>query len=449
MLSGRSAPAAADAGPSFDQAVARGVVLVGAFAAITSAARLAQDVAIASRFGTGPLVDAYYFLASLANWPVAVALSLFTLLLVPVEAGERRAASQRDLRLFRSEALGAVLLAALASVPLAWLVLRAIAGGPAGGLAPGTAELAVTGVPAIVGVVPLGIVGALLSAWLVAHGRHVLALLEGLPALVLAATVLLLPAALFWGTAAGFAVQAIAMAAMLHAAHNLPAPALGFRSPLWHGMGRGALLLVAAQVFSAMLPLVDAFFAARLGEGTLATLNFANRLVLGLQGLAALAVQRAALPLLAARASASPDAVHRATVRWMLGMAAAGAAVAALVAVLADPLVSVLFERGRFTGSDRAQVATLLRWGLLQLPPFLAAAPVVAALAASRAAGVLAGAAALGFVVKIAASAWLATMLGAAGLQLATAIMYTATAAGAWLALRHRTRRITGERGPG
>lgn len=422
-----------------DRTVARGLLVVGAFAAVTGIVRVAQDAAIAWRFGTGAVVDAYYFVASLANWPVAVALSVFTLLLAPLEASHQRNAHQHEVLRFRRELLGAVLLLALVSYPLAWWAFGAVAGGPVGGLEAHTAALAVAGVPAIAMAVPVGLVGALFAAWLVSTGRHILSLLEALPPLVLLGAVLLFPGSvLFWATAAGVAVQAVAMAAMLRQSRMLPLPAIGFASLAWQGVAAGAVLLVTAQVITALLPLVDAFYAARLGEGTLATLNFANRLVVGLQGLAGLALQRAALPVLSHLVETSAGDAHRAVLRWAVLMAAAGLAIAVLVALLADPLVAVLFERGRFTAADREQVATLLRWGVLQLIPFLAGVPVVTALASSRGRHLLVLAAALGLAVKIGASALLAERYGAVGLQVATALMYTAAASGAWLALRRR-----------
>lgn len=418
--------------------------MVGSFAAITSVARLAQDGVIAWRFGTGPVVDAYYFVVSLANWPVAVALSLFTLLLVPLEAAQQQDEAEKA-EVFRRELFGCMLLVAGAILPLAWWAMTEIASRQLAGTA--SAAVAVGAVPAMAPVVPLGVLGALLSAWLIAAGRNVLALLEAIPALVLVAIVLVVPGpVLFWATALGVGVQLLAVALTLRRLGLLPRPRVGFTSPAWHGLGAGATLLLAAQVFSALLPLVDAFFAARLGEGTLATLNFANRLVLGLQGLAGLAVQRVSLPLFSRLASESSVDTLRAVVRWAALMGALGLAIALGVALAAGPLVQVVFERGHFTAADREQVATLLRWGVLQLTPFLAGVPIVAALASTRARASLAVAGALGLLVKVAVSALLLRAEGAIGLQIATAVMYSATTALAWLFLRQRLRGAAGWR---
>jgi peptidoglycan biosynthesis protein MviN/MurJ (putative lipid II flippase) len=113
----------------------------------------------------------------------------------------------------------------------------------------------------------------------------------------------------------------------------------------------------------------------------------------------------------------------------------AGVVLGAGVAATADGLVGALFERGRFTPQDRALVADLLRYGMLQLPPFLAGTVLVTALAASRGGTALAQAAAAGLVAKVALSAWLVGSHGAQGLLVATALMYTVTSTLVWLAL--------------
>lgn len=416
--------------------MAQGVLLVALFAAIAGAARVAQDSTLAWHFGAGPLVDAYYFICSLAAWPVAAALSTWTFLAVPADAALRQSDRAAALH-FRGELLGATLLLALVAWPVAGWALRAIVGSPLGGLQAEASVLAQSAVPAMAAVIPLGLIGALLAAWLLAAGRHVLTLQEALPALTLVAVLLLRPDAnIFWALAAGTALQLAAMAAVLHAAGELPRPRLRLSSPFWRALAHGALLLLAAQMLFSLVPLVDAFLAARQGEGVLAALSFANRLVLGLQGLMGLALQRAGLPLLAALAATAPEQARHTALRWAVLAAAAGALTGLAVAALAEPLVSLLFERGSFTAADRAQVATLLRHGMLQMPAFLAGTVLGAAVATLRGSAFFGLAAVVGLVVKVAVSVALVNRLGGVGLLWATALMYTAMALMAWFVLR-------------
>lgn len=187
--------------------------------------------------------------------------------------------------------------------------------------------------------------------------------------------------------------------------------------------------MLAGQALFALVPLVDPLFAAHLGEGALATQGYAARLVTGLMGLAGLAVQRVGLPLLTRATLDDARLARRTAFRWALLAALAGVALALVVAWAADPLVALLFERGRFGAQERGAVASLLRLGMLQLPFFLAGLALVVALAAASAHVALAWAAAAGLVVKLVASALLVPHWGVQGLMLSSAVMYAATAA--------------------
>ena len=407
---------------ALDGVLVRRMATIAVFAALAGVARLAQDAAIAWRFGAGPMADAFYFVLSLINWPLAVALSFLTLVVVPADVVLRHGDTPVARR-FRAELLGGTLLVAALALPLAWWVLRSISDSEGGGLERSAA--ARSGVPDVVALVPLGIVGALLSAWLMALGRHVLTLLEALPPLTLAVLVLLGPAsALFWGMSVGAAVQVLAMAWLLNRAGELPWPRLGFSTDAWRSHSRGAFLLLAGQSLFALVPLVDSLFAARLGEGEVAAISYVNRLVLGLVGLAGVALQRAGLPLLSQLSARSPEAAIRTALRWTALAALGGTAMGLAVALLADPLVSLLFGHGQFSVADAKHVAALLRWGMLQVPFYLASLTLATALAGMRERRTLAFFTSCGLVAKVAVSATLVPTFGVAGLLLAAALMY-------------------------
>jgi putative peptidoglycan lipid II flippase len=428
-------------------ALVRGMGIIALFAALSGAARLAQDIAVAWRFGTGPTVDAYYFLLNLATWPVAVALATLGALVAPTEAVLHRNDSART-RLFRSELLAWILLAALASLPLGWCISHMVASTTVSGLEPEAGAIAIAGLPALLALVPLGILGALLSAWFIAEGRHVLTLLEALPPLVLMGTILVLPGlTLFWGTSAGMAVQVLVMALILRLAGELPAPRLGFSSSAWPSFRQGLLAMLVGQVLFGLVPLVDTFFAARLGEGTMGMISYANRLVLGLMGLFALALRRAGLPLLSRLSAQSHAAPLGIALRWAAVASAAGLLIALPIALLAEPLISVVFERGNFTAADTDEVATLLRFGLLQLPFFLGGIPIVAALTSIQATTALLLIPVAGLVSKLLFCVALVPSLGAVGLQIATASMYALTTAIALAAAHWHVRRAASRAG--
>lgn len=420
----------------------RSVVLVVAFAAAGGAARVLQDAVLAWRYGTDPLADAYYFLFNLVNWPAAVAISAFATLFVPLEASLRARRNDAEMASFRSEQLGAVLLMATLAGPLAWWVCSVAVRSEWAGLDAGARAVAMAGLPYMAAAVPFGLLAALYTAWMVSGERREATLLEALPPLALSAALLTLPGVTFFaGLPVGLAVQAIVMVALLRAAHVRPR--LRFSSSAWRGLATGASILVGAQLLMGLAPAIDAFLSARLGEGIIAAMNYANRLLLGVQGLAALAIQRVALPWLARVVAESPHEVLRSSREWFWRAALVGSVAALGVCLLADFAVAVLFERGRFTASDREAVVSLLRWGTLQLVPFVAGLTLVTALAARRAYGAIGFAAAGGVLVKLATSVLCLNELGAIGLQLGTAAMYVASAGLCWAALA-KDGRMTG-----
>jgi len=106
----------------------------------------------------------------------------------------------------------------------------------------------------------------------------------------------------------------------------------------------------------------DKGFGARLAEGTVGALRYARMLMQLPVGVVGQAIATAALPLLARLWSEGRreelDAVVLGTLRAGLALALlAGAA----FFVLADPIVALLYERGRFGAADTARVVSLLR----------------------------------------------------------------------------------------
>lgn len=423
-----------------DAKLIRGATIVFVFAAIAGLARIGQDAVIAWRFGTGPVVDAYYFAISLTTWPVAVALAILTCLVAPLDSVLRKT-DPRSAQRLRSEALGGILVAALLSLPLAWWAMNFFATSKLGSLDGSTAAEMATGIPGLVGMVPLGIAGALLSAWFIAGSRLALTLLEAVPSLVLMALLIIVSGnVLYWGTSVGIAFQVLLMMMILRWARELPSPRFAISTSLWRGHLRGALWLSMGQILFALVPLIDALFAVRLGAGTMAALSYANRLIAGLLGLLGLALIRAGLPLLSQLYAQSSATTFNLALRWTAGAVTIGTLMALGSYFLAEAVVSMLLERGSFEGSDSEQVARLIRYGALQMPPYLGGIVLVTALASAKESHALALIAATGVLVKMLFSAILAPLHGANGLQIATAMMYSTTCIVGLAILRRKSR---------
>lgn len=426
--------------------IAVGFLWVGMFVFVGKLAGAAKEMTIAWRYGVSASVDAYVFIFNLVNWPVSVWLSVLTIVLVPL-AARLRSDNPGELPRFRAELLGLTLLLGLIIGLLGWwglpVLLRAGWLGLSGpalqqgiGMAGGMALL-----------LPLGTAISLFSAWLLAAGRHRNTLFEAIPALTLLVALLLppgwLPEPLVWGTVAGFALHAAALAAPLRAAGELPAPRLAQRSPAWRWFWGSIGVMAVGQVLTTSTGLIDQFFAAGLGEGALSTLSYANRILALVLGLGATSIFRAALPVFAAANAREPSALLPLTQRWIRPIFLTGLAISLVSWILAPWGVSILFERGAFTAQNTQEVASVFRVAALQIPFYLLVHLFLAALAAQGRHKSIAVGNAINLLIKLILVFWLVSVYGINGLVLSTAIMYGALAVILYYALLANNKILT------
>jgi peptidoglycan biosynthesis protein MviN/MurJ (putative lipid II flippase) len=173
---------------------------------------------------------------------------------------------------------------------------------------------------------------------------------------------------------------------------------------------------------------VDLIFAARVGEGSVAALGYANRIIALATGLGAVAIARSLLPVLSRAAAAGQLELGRLQARrWAWLMLAGGGLVAAIGWLIAPWAVSFLFERGSFTAGDTRVVTSILRASLPQLPFYFGGIVLVQWLAALGRFRQLLYVATAATVAKIGLNAILTAPFQTAGIALATSGMYALT----------------------
>ena len=142
---------------------------------------------------------------------------------------------------------------------------------------------------------------------------------------------------------------------------------LDFRAYLW----RAAPLILGLSLLT-VDEWYDRWFGQLGGEGAVASLRYARRVMLLPVAIAGQAVATAALPALSQLWSEGRreelDRVLLATLRATLGLAVLMACGAFAVA---EPTVAILFERGAFTADDTARVARLLRVFVFAMPAWI------------------------------------------------------------------------------
>ncbi len=265
----RSAPATlADKSPA-RLALISMIWLLG-FSLIARGAGFLKEMALAHRFGVGPVTDAYVLGFTWATWIPSIFASVAMATVVPTVAHLTRE-SPAECDLFSREFAGATLAIGLA-------VAAAIALYPAAyGRLTGLESSLATSLPALALMVPALFVGAYGSTRLVAVHRHGNLALEAVPALLLA-FVLVVPwpldlLSLSLATSASYVAFA-ASVLILMKRNGLPMRMrLGFRSRGWTALASAATALVVGNLCAGSLTVVDQLQAASLGEGSVSTLG--------------------------------------------------------------------------------------------------------------------------------------------------------------------------------
>lgn len=184
-------------------------------------------------------------------------------------------------------------------------------------------------------------------------------------------------------------------------------------------------LLSAGVAIGYASPVIDQWMASYLEAGSVSTLSYANRLIVGAASLATSALSPALLPHFS-RLTASGEryvlnthyvAIMRIT--WWGGLALAG-----VMWVLADPFVAFFYEHGNFTRQDSLAVANIMGWLCLQFPPMLTGVVGAALLSAAGMNRVFLPLSVLIAIVNVLGNFSLMPYLGLAGIALSTVITY-------------------------
>lgn len=419
-------------------AILRGMVAIALFVSLGKLVGAAKEMAVAYRYGLSAEVDAYQFVSNLVSWPIGIWCSVLTAVLVPL-AGRIRGNDDAALPHFRAELLGLALVLGIAVAALAWIGIGSMLHFGWSGLPPRTTALAAAALPGLVLLVPMGMLAALQSAWMLSMGRHVNTLLDSVPTLFIGAAVLLFAgggmAPLVWGTIVGSIFHLAALLVPMVRRREIEAPRFSCTSTQWHWFWQGFGIMLAGQALTSLTMIIDQFFVVGLGTGAIATLGYANRILSLILGLAAIGVTRATLPVFSGTVPGGEARMHDLAMHWMRLMFVVGIGVTAIAYWLAPWAVKLLFERGAFAASDTRIVADVLRYGLPQLPFYCAASVLVSYALSLRRHTLIFWSGVIGIVCKSIANALLVPGFGINGVAAASVFMVACVALFYWMAL--------------
>lgn len=414
--------------PSSVAAIASSIGVLAVAAVLTKSVGLGKELVVADAFGTAAALEAYLLALVVCNFLVGlVAHSLPTAFIPVVVRHKERGLIDDARRLVTATSWVAIAVGTAAAIVLTLAADVLVGSGH------GEAKAAVA---ILAPVVPLAGVASVWGAVLHAERRFwavSLAPVATPVAIVVMIVVTDRPGAcdLAGATVIGAAIEAVVMLALVTRGKRLmwAWPSLRDRGLDEVLRGYGPLLLGAAAL--GLVPVVDRVAAAFAGDGAIATLAYAGRLVDPLLATGATAIGTAMLPY-AARSIAQgrPDELRATSIR-VSALVLAVAVPATLVLVTASaPLVHLLFERGAFTPEDAVAVARLQAVLALQIPIYLVGMVAVRVIAATGAVRLLVvgNLASLGLTVALDLA--LVGPLGPLGIAIATVVTRTVVVGG-------------------
>jgi putative peptidoglycan lipid II flippase len=183
-------------------------------------------------------------------------------------------------------------------------------------------------------------------------------------------------------------------------------------------MAVGALLMNSTGV-------VDLAMAAMLGPGSVATLNYANRLVLFVLGFCSAAMSTVLLPHFSGMVARGDWAAVRSTLRTYLGwLAVTTVPLTGFLIWLSVPITRVMFERGAFGAETTVVVGGIQALYLIQIPFYLMGILLVRLISSLKANHVLMWGSAVSVVVNLALNYAFMKWLGVSGIALSTSLVY-------------------------
>ena len=422
-------------------AIFKGMLTVAVFTLLGKLMSAAKEMTVAYRYGLSAEVDAYQFIYNLISWPISIWCSVLPAVLVPL-AARIREFNKEELPHFRSELFGLALCLGAALALLAWLGIRTMLALGRSGLPAASAQLAEAARPGVILLLPLGMLIALQSAWMLSDGRHINTLLDSIPTFFIAAAILAFPYgsidALVWGTVAGCGCHLAALLLPMARRNELEAPAFTRASLQWPGFWQGFGIMAAGQALMSFTVIIDQFAAVSLGTGSIATLGYANRVLSLILGLAAIAVSRATLPIFSQSRRDGTADFYGVAAYWAGLMFMVGVAVMLVSYVTAPLAIQLLFERGQFTAHDTVIVADVLRYGLPQLPFYFSSMVLVSYALSQRRYVLIFWSGLIGCAGKIIGNYLLAARLGVNGIALAATFIYALNALYFCVVLRRR-----------
>ncbi len=185
------------------------------------------------------------------------------------------------------------------------------------------------------------------------------------------------------------------------------------------------LPVVAGTIIMGSTELVDKGMAAGLAPGSVASLNYGNKIIAAVLTLTTTALGTAVLPYFAKMIAAKEWKNIQNTIKFYLGLIfVIGIPAALLIYSFSETLVQFVFQRGSFTSKDTVVVSSVQALFAFQIPFYVASIVVVRLISSLRANHILMWGAAINLTVNIGLNLLFIYYLGLKGIALSTSCVY-------------------------
>lgn len=438
---------------STNRRILAAALTVGTLTVVVKLAAMAKELVVAYRFGTGDVIDAFLIAFLLPSLVVNVVTGSFGLAFTPiyVDVRERRGMSDA-FALLGTAMVGCAALA----LAVTCLLLAAIPALPL--LASGfdTEKLALTRDLFLI-LLPVILLNAFIALWSAAlncerrFGSAALAPV-GVPLLTLGMVLLAGRAwggyALAFGTVSGSALQCGILAIALARARMPVMPRWAGATPDLKRALRQYYPLMASAVLTSGSWAIGQAMAATLPSGSVAALNYGNRIPAVVSEIGSMAIATAVLPHFSLMVARREWQAIWHTLRVYGRLIAVATIPLTLLGIYLSPtIIRVLFERGEFSPSDTRTVAAVQSLYLLQLPFVMVGMLFVRLVSSLQRNEIFLLGAAITLPLNVVLNAVFMRWFGVSGIALATSVVYLVSCAYLFVAVG-RTMRVIERQDP-
>jgi putative peptidoglycan lipid II flippase len=342
-----------------------------------------RDMVMAHLFGAGVAFDAFTVAFKIPNFMRRLfAEGSFSQAFVPVLSEYQKKREHEDIHKFINAMCGtlgmALLITTLLGVVFAPVVVRVFA--PGFETQGERFELAVTMLritfPYLFLISLTAFSGAILNTysrfWVAAFTPVFLNIAMIITAIWLSPHLMLPVTSLAWGVFIAGILQLLFQLPFLRHLNLLPRPKMNFRDP---GVRRVLKLMVPA-LFGVSVGqlnlLIDTLFASLLMVGSVSWLYYSDRLMEFPLGVFGVAISTVILPNLSRHHASESSEAYSLTLDWALrAVLLVGLPAAVVLAFMSGPMLSTLFQYGRFTGYDVQMASRSLTAFAVGIAPFM------------------------------------------------------------------------------